>query len=151
MEWSGLEQNRMEQNKNGKEQNRVEQNRIRMEQNRIKQNKNRIEWNRMEQNKNGMEYNKIEWNRMEQSRMEQNGIEQNGMGQNGIEQNGLIYGFEPFSGPVHLGPKTAPLYPAFCARLKEPCHVTKTPDDPHTQFLNIVRVQKEGTQVNIPE
>jgi len=25
----------------------------------------------------------------------------------------LIYGFEPFSGPMHLGPKTGPLYHAF--------------------------------------
>jgi len=63
----------------------------------------------------------------------------------------MIYGFEPFLSPMHLGPKTGPLCPAFYARLKEPCWDTEMPDGPHTWFLNIFRVQKEGTQVNIPE
>jgi len=44
----------------------------------------------------------------------------------------MMYGFEPFSVPMQLGPKTGPLCHAFYPRLKEPCCVTETPDGPHT-------------------
>ena len=47
----------------------------------------------------------------------------------------MIYGFEHFSGPMHLGPKTDPLCPAYYIRLKEPFCVTKAPDGLTIGFL----------------
>jgi len=35
--------------------------------------------------------------------------------------------------------------------LKEPCSFSKVPDGPCTLFPNILRVQKEGTQIYISE
>jgi len=43
----------------------------------------------------------------------------------------MMYAFEPFSGPIHLGPKTGPLCHASYARLRDPCCVTETRDGPH--------------------
>jgi len=43
-------------------------------------------------------------------------------------------------GPMHLGLRTDPLCPMFCAKLKEPCSFTKVPDGP---YPNILRVQKK--------
>jgi len=41
-----------------------------------------------------------------------------------------MYVFEPFSSPIHLGPKTDSLCHASYARLRDPCCVTETPDGP---------------------
>jgi hypothetical protein len=53
--------------------------------------------------------------------------------------------------PTHLGLKTGPLCPIFCTMLQETCSFGKVPDGPHNQYPNAFRVQKEGTQVRMPE
>ena len=50
-------------------------------------------------------------------------------------KNRMVYGFESFSGQMHLGPKTGPLCPAFYARLKETSCVTETPDGSTRSYL----------------
>jgi len=54
-------------------------------------------------------------------------------------------------GPMHLGLTTDPLCPMFCTKLKQPCSFSKVPDGPSTEFPNILWVQKEGTQICMPE
>jgi len=37
----------------------------------------------------------------------------------------------------------------FCTKLKKPCSFSKVPDGPHTQFPNVLRVQKARTQISV--
>jgi hypothetical protein len=53
--------------------------------------------------------------------------------------------------PTHLGLKTGPLCPMFCTKLQEPCSFSTVPDRPHPYNPDILRVQKEGTQIFMPE
>ena len=39
----------------------------------------------------------------------------------------------------------------FCTKLEDPCSFAKVPDGPYTKFPDILRVQKEGTQVCMSE
>jgi len=48
---------------------------------------------------------------------------------------------------MHLDLKTDPLCPMFCTKLKESCSFSKVPDGHYTWFSNILRVQKEETQI----
>jgi len=51
-------------------------------------------------------------------------------------------------GPMRHGLKTGPFCPMFYTKLKEPFSFTKVPDGPSP---NILRVQKEGTQIRMSE
>ena len=58
---------------------------------------------------------------------------------------------KPLLGPVHLGFKNGPLCSIFYTKLEEPSSFSKVSDGPCTQFSDILRVQKEGTQLCISE
>jgi len=58
---------------------------------------------------------------------------------------------KPLLGPVHLGLKNGPLCSIFYTKLEEPYSFSKVSDGPFTQFSDILRVQKEGTQLCISE
>ena len=66
-----------------------------------------------------------------------------------IELNGIWV--QALPGLLRLDLKTGPLCPMFCTKLKEPCSFSKVPDGPYTWFPNILRVQKQDTQVCMSE
>jgi len=52
---------------------------------------------------------------------------------------------------MHLGLKTGPLCPVFCTKIEEPCSFSKVPDGPHPWHPDVLWVQKEETQILVPE
>jgi hypothetical protein len=78
----------------------------------------------------------------------------------------MVFGFEPFWAPMHLGLKTGPLCPIFYTKLKEPCSSSKVPGGPcSTQEspVPLLKIQmaprliiimssgsKKGTQIYFP-
>jgi len=52
---------------------------------------------------------------------------------------------------MHLSFKTGPLCHLFCTKLEEPCSFSKVPDGPYTKFREILRDQKEWTQIRMSE
>jgi len=63
----------------------------------------------------------------------------------------IVFGFESFRAPCTLTLKQAHCAPWSITRLKEPSSFTKVPDGPYTSFPNILRTQKEGTQMCMSE
>jgi len=68
---------------------------------------------------------------------------------NWIELDGVWV--RALSGPTHLGLRTGPLCPMFCTKLEESCSFNKVADGRYISFPDILRVQKERTQICMSE
>jgi hypothetical protein len=56
---------------------------------------------------------------------------------------------EPLPVPMHLGFNNSHFVPHI--NLWKPCSSPKVPDGPQTYPLNVIRLQKEGTQIRVSE